>query len=122
MGGRDIASSIPLPGTSVWSREYPVTCNAIFFLGLTGVPEVELGVMISAVTTAPRLVHFSVHATRRKLGETECSRVRFLDMAVEEDGVRVAAEIIEVVSEKMVVWGHPLSPQQLGCKRGVEAG
>jgi len=80
-----MASLIPSPGTGVWSREYPTFCNVVCFLRLIGVSR-ELGAMTSAAATAPRLVRFSVHATRWNFGEVECSRVRFLDMITSNDG------------------------------------
>jgi hypothetical protein len=79
-----MAALIPSPGMGVWSREYPVFCNAVCLFGFIGVSR-EPGVMTSAVWTVPRLVRFSVHATRWYFGEVECSCIRFCDIAVRED-------------------------------------
>lgn len=86
-----MAALIPSPGMGVWSREYPVFCNAVCFLVFTGVAG-EFGVVSSVARVAPRLVRF-VHVTRWNFGEAECSRVRFLVMVTREDSrVQVAEE------------------------------
>jgi hypothetical protein len=79
-----MAILIPSPGMGVSSREYPMFCGVACLFGFTGVfwgP----GATVSAAKTAPRLVRFSVHATRWTVGEVECSRARFLGMVVRED-------------------------------------
>lgn len=87
MGGSDMASSIPAPGMGDWSREYPVFCNGVFLPNFTGVSR-ELGVITSAVRTTPRRVRFLAHVTRWNVGEVECSRARFLDMAARDGGAQ----------------------------------
>lgn len=71
------------------------------FFDFTGVSR-ELGVVItSAVRMAPRLVRFSVHATRWNFGEAECSRGRFLVMV--EDSKGEGKQSMKAVVEVMVV-------------------
>ena len=67
------------------------------FLDITGVSR-ELSVMAPAVRTVPRRVRFATHVTGWYLGEVECSRTRFLDMAMregvyEEEGWRMAEPV-----------------------------
>ena len=79
IGGRDIASMISSPVLDV-SPRVSLTCFDIF-LGFVGVCAGPGVVMISAARTLPRLVLFSVHATRRYFDGGENSRARFLDIA-----------------------------------------
>jgi hypothetical protein len=84
IGGRDIASLIASPDLGVSSLEKLVFLDGTCFLGLVGVcadPDDPATGMTSAARTAPRLVRFSVHATRWKVGEVVNSRGRFLDIA-----------------------------------------